>query len=266
MVAYRQHHEIDPGQAKFGVIDGTLDLIAEHEELIKAINAQFGEKPVAVVIDTLSCSLAGSENDDEPMKAYYKAAGKIVAAFDCVVIIVHHVGHADQERPRGWSGTKGTVDAQLIVTRSDSFATLKVQALKDGPDGSEGAEIVSKMVTVDLGHGKKSVVVVETDEAAPAAFKKKRPLGARLQNAFSCLISTSNSIGQPVPASFGLPGGVIGVQLDEWRTELRRCGVLSTEDKAERQAFYKIKSALIAKDLVRERDGIVWMVPTDGGL
>ena len=57
-------------------------------------------KPVAVCLDTLNRSLAGSESSDEDMSAYIRAADAIRDAFGCLVVVVRHCGH-NGERPRG---------------------------------------------------------------------------------------------------------------------------------------------------------------------
>jgi RecA-family ATPase len=71
---------------------------------------------VVVCIDTLNRSIAGSENDDETMSAYVRAADDIRAAFGCLVIIVHHCGHGG-DRPRGHSSLMGALDVQISVKR-----------------------------------------------------------------------------------------------------------------------------------------------------
>jgi AAA domain len=70
----------------------TLDLIREHADLIAAIQAA-GIDPVMVNLDTLNRSLFGSENSDEDMGGYVRAADAIREAFNCAVPIVHHCGH-----------------------------------------------------------------------------------------------------------------------------------------------------------------------------
>jgi RecA-family ATPase len=78
-----------------------LSLAADRRKLIDDIKRQVGEDiPAVVCIDTLNRSLAGSENSDEDMAAYIKAADAVRDAFDCLVVIVHHSGH-EAQRPRG---------------------------------------------------------------------------------------------------------------------------------------------------------------------
>ena len=92
--AFRQRHLPEHhDQVPFFLIADALNLVKDHPDLIGCIRLQAkGNLPVAVVIDTLNRSLAGSESDDKDMAAYIRAADAIRHAFGCVVIIVHHCG------------------------------------------------------------------------------------------------------------------------------------------------------------------------------
>jgi hypothetical protein len=128
-------------------------------------------KPAAVAIDTLNRSLVGSESSDQDMAAYVRAADAIGNAFDCVVPVIHHCGH-NGERPRGHSSLLGAADIQISVKRdaADNIVAT-VEAAKDGPIG---LEIVSRLVTVDVGQDEdgdaiSSCVIEPVGEPATAA-------------------------------------------------------------------------------------------------
>jgi len=84
-----------------------LSLVADQAAFVQSIRAQLvDKKPVAVIIDTLNRSLAGSESDDKDMAAYVRASDAIRDAFKCVVVIVHHCGHGGSDPggiPRLWA-------------------------------------------------------------------------------------------------------------------------------------------------------------------
>ena len=87
-----QGHE---GPVQFYLVGGSMDLVERPRRTsLAAIRAQIGDvMPVAVAIDTLNRSLAGSESSDEDMGDYIKAADAIRDAFECSVTIIHHCGH-----------------------------------------------------------------------------------------------------------------------------------------------------------------------------
>lgn len=157
-----------PAHIPFYLEPVTLDLVADHGELITAIRRQVREEdgpPAAVVLDTLNRSLRGSESSDEDMGAYVKAADVIREAFQCAVIVVHHCGIA-ADRPRGHTSLSGAVDAQLSVKRNaDDVILVSVELMKDGP---QGEVLASKLEAVDVGKDEDgdtitSCVVTETD-------------------------------------------------------------------------------------------------------
>jgi len=147
----------------------TLDLVRDHVALIAAIRQTLGDvAPVAVTLDTLNRSLAGSESSDQDMSAYVRAADAIREAFSCAVIIVHHCGH-DGVRPRGHSSLAGALDAQLAVKRDGANNVLvEVELMKDG---AQGDVIASRLEVVTVGTDEDgdeitSCIVVELDAAA----------------------------------------------------------------------------------------------------
>jgi hypothetical protein len=177
--AYRQEilkNKDDPGP--FFDVTLPLDLIRDHPALIMAIKRQLGDvKPVAITLDTLNRSLFGSEASDEDMAAYIRAAGVIIDAFDCAVIVIHHCGH-NADRPRGHSALLGAEDAEIAVKRlaDDKTIVAEVIRMKDGPEG-ERVPFMLRTVTVgqdERGNNMTSCVVepCETDLPTPSRGKR----------------------------------------------------------------------------------------------
>jgi hypothetical protein len=117
VAAFRKRYPAAKG-APLYLMFTTLDLIHDHKALIASIKAQLpeGVEPAAVLIDTLNRSLVVSENKDEDMAAYLRAADAIRAAFHCVVPVVHHCGH-DERRLRGHSSIIGNADTEISIKR-----------------------------------------------------------------------------------------------------------------------------------------------------
>jgi AAA domain len=146
--AQRRHYEFDDNPPLY-TMSGQANLISDHKRLVSEIRAQLGPdvRPVAVVLDTLNRSLVGSENNPVDMAAYTSAAESVREAFKCVVIIVHHCGW-DPSRPRGHSSLPAAVDAELSVVREGDVATVTVQYMRDGP---EGTQVVVKSKSIPVG-------------------------------------------------------------------------------------------------------------------
>ena len=207
----------------FHLMASALNLVADQAAFLEALRAQLGEeKPVAVVIDTLNRSLAGSESDDKDMAAYVRAADAIRDAFDCAVVIVHHCGH-NGERPRGHSSLIGAVDAQIAVKR-DAAENI-VATLELSKDGEAGAEIVSRLVPVEVGRDEddepiRSCVIVAVDALASAkATKQPRASNCRRRRKLRFARSTrgSRNAARRRPPSNHIPDGIKAITMDQWR-------------------------------------------------
>jgi AAA domain len=174
--AYERYYGIT--DAPFYLITDRTDLVHDHETLIADIKEQTPNAPVAVVIDTLNRSLAGSESSDEDMAVYIKAADAVREAFGCAVIIVHHCG-VDGTRPRGHTSLTGATDAQIAVSRDEKGNIIStVEYLKDG---AEGDVIASRLQLVELGTDDDGELItscvilpIEGEPYRPAATTKSR--------------------------------------------------------------------------------------------
>ena len=249
--------------APFHMMSSPLSLVADHAALVASIRSQLGDlTPVAVVIDTLNRSLAGSESDDRDMAAYVRAADAIRDAFDCAVIIVHHCGHGG-DRPRGHSSLMGSLDVQIGVKRdADENIVATLELSKDGP---VGLEMVSRLVPVDVGADEDgdaitSCVIEAVD--APSAAKVKRPstrLPKGAQIALRALTEALDECGVIPPASSHIPTNVKAVTVNQWRRYAYRMGVsTSDEDRAKRQAFQRASEALLAAKQAAVWDSYAW--------
>jgi hypothetical protein len=213
---------------------------------------------IAVVIDTLNRSLAGSESDDKDMSAYIRAADTIRDAFGCAVIIVHHCG-IDGTRPRGHTSLAGAVDTQIAVKRDSAGNIITtVERMKDGP---EGDTVVSRLesleVGVDIDGDPITSCVVVPVEGEITRQVTTRKLSDRQRLALDILSDCSAT---SLPAHFGLPAGLLGARIDVWREELFSRGVLERDAKNPRQDFKRLKQSLHARGAIGIRDDLVWRV------
>lgn len=108
----------------------------EISELRKSI-AALPEIPVLIIIDTLSQTFAGGdENSSSDIASYFRMINsELRAAFNCTVLVIHHTGHNATERPRGSSAITANVDFLLGCYRSDPEgmnARIDVTKQKDG--------------------------------------------------------------------------------------------------------------------------------------
>ena len=262
--AFRQTFPIEfDGPVPFYLQPLTLDLVADHKELIAAIKRQLETTaPALVVLDTLNRSLRGSENDSKDMAAYIAAADAIREAFNCAVAIVHHCG-IDGTRPRGSTALSGAVDAQLSVKRDASDAIIvEVEFQKDG---AAGDIIASRLKPVEVGKDVDgevitSCVITPTEALETHNAKPTRRLPDRAKLGLRALSEAILAHGKPAPTALGLPPDIRVVTQGEWRDELYRQNVISAEAANPRADFTRIQNQLAARDLIGSRNDLVWAV------
>ena len=212
-----------------------LNLTEQVDALIADIEAQLGDvRPGVVFIDTLNCSLVGSELKDEDMAAYLAAAGKIEGRFSCLVVIVHHCG-IDGTRPRGHTSLSGAVEVQLAVRRiGDRQMMVTVELAKDMP---EGVEIFSRLQMIDLGTDPDgdpiASFVVLPDEAKAAKAAASEPELTKNQQSMLSLLRDA---------------GQDGLTTKAWNGRAKKVGI-GAKRKAD---LYDIREKLKTKKLIYE--------------
>jgi hypothetical protein len=256
--AFRRHHGVE--SAPFYLLTAALDLVAKSGLLIASIKAQLGEDlPGVLFLDTLNRSLVGSESKDEDMARFLAAAEKVAQELSCAVVVVHHCG-IDASRPRGHTSLGGAVESQLKVERGNTGEIIVTVEL--AKDFAEGTEIVSRLDPVELGTDADgdpiTSLVVLPVEGRIQRRTVTRKLSPRQQLALAALDECAASGGTPAPADLGLPARTVVVQLNAWREELYRKGVLDRDAKSPREEFKRVRQQLQARNLIAVHDHLVW--------
>jgi AAA domain len=255
----------DETEVSFYLIASPLSLVANCATLIADISATLGQTiPVAVVIDTLNRSIAGSESNDRDMAMYIQAADALRATFGCAVIIVHHCG-IDATRPRGHTSLTGAADAQLAVKRdaADNIV-VSVEYMKDGPASDE---IICRLKAVEVGTDEDgdpitSCVVEPVEGATKTAKKKAAPkLNKAAKIALRALHEAIDDCGTVPPASSRIPTGVKAATVEQWRAYAAKAGITQGEgNDALRKAFQRAHETLIADGIVGCWTPWVWII------
>lgn len=214
-----------------------------------------------VVLDTLNKSLFGSENKDEDMSAYIRAADAIVSALKCVVIIVHHCGTAGT-RPRGHTALTGAVDVQIKVTRKQRTVTTEIELAKDGESGTI---LVSTLEKVLVGHdidGEPihTMLIVPAD---PETTRNERldKIAPKAKRAYEALCKLIEKEGQKVPSETPNVAGSKGVTIERFREILAKDEIVHEKGNP-RQELKRILVTLKSAGLADTSDELVWASQT----
>jgi hypothetical protein len=239
-----------------------LGLVADAKAFLRDVRAQLGDqKPVAVCIDTLNRSLAGSESSDEDMAAYIRAADAIRDAFGCLVVIVHHCGH-DGQRPRGHSSLMGALDVQIAVRRDGSSDI--VAELELSKDGDVGQQFVSRLKVVDIGVDQDgdpiTSCVIEAVDAVAPQDRVAKPPPKSCQTALRALHKALDEAGEAAPASSTIPASARVVSVETWRRYAYASGISDTDTPDSRQkAFARAHKTLLDGNYVRAWNEHRWV-------
>ena len=139
---------------KLAIYEDSLDLSSGTDDvgkLIKTMKREFADCGF-LVIDTLSRLLgSGSDSDPKDMNRAFQQFARIQRATGVHLAIVHHPGHSDKDRPRGFSNIKPNVDTLVRIDRPDDGDISTAVILKQ-KDGEEGQRIAFKLRQVVLGY------------------------------------------------------------------------------------------------------------------
>ena len=132
--AWHLQRGLDWRDIEFYVLPMAVMLNTQSAKVVAAAEA-VGVQPSTVIVDTMSQTFDGEENSANEVAGYFRELGnRFRALWRCVVMVVHHSGHAATERPRGSSAILANVDFMLGVFRDEKqmLATLTCEKQKDG--------------------------------------------------------------------------------------------------------------------------------------
>jgi hypothetical protein len=201
-------------------------------EAVHQLAAQHGA-PAMIQIDTLARNFGpGDENSTSEMGQFIAAMDDLKAQFPgCVIVIIHHSGHADKQRARGAMALKGALDFEYRVEKSDAAIRVSNTKMKDAEPPSD---VTFELQSVELSDGASSAVLVET-EARQAAKSLTR--GQKLALDAFCEAAADSD-------AWGDDGEFLGLSLEPWREVFYR---MHTGDNAEakKKAFQRARKELV---------------------
>jgi phage/plasmid primase-like uncharacterized protein len=107
--------------------------------------------PKIIVVDTLHRFLLGDENSSQDAKTMLDACSKLMAEFNCSVLLVHHTGinEAAQDRARGSSAWRGALDIEISIVPSKNDTPMQIIQRKS-KDAELAADLFCTLETVQI--------------------------------------------------------------------------------------------------------------------
>jgi hypothetical protein len=142
----------------FVMIERSIDFMkaTDVDKLIRTVRRAIQRRPCLIVVDTVSRSMPGAdENLQKEMTLFVKACDHVKDVFQCAVLGVHHAGKSGDMR--GSTVLRGAGDFVFKLERAKgaSIGHLTCEKQKDAPDGWKEPYAFEK---VDLADGQTSLV------------------------------------------------------------------------------------------------------------
>lgn len=160
---------IDPAalSRRFKMIEVTVNFMEpkDVQKLMRTVRSVVGARPCLLVVDTVSRSLPGAdENMQKDMTMFVHACDALKVAFQCAVVGVHHANKTGGDM-RGSTVLRGAGDFVFRMTRKpeSELVTLHCEKQKDAPSDWKEMYAVS---TVALAHDESSLVLDRLERPA----------------------------------------------------------------------------------------------------
>jgi hypothetical protein len=260
------NHVEDGADIPFYLIDARPRLGVEQgdqADLMAAIKAQVPEgTPIAmVVVDTLSQSLGGGEENGMGMVTFLGTMLEISKRFDCVACAVHHIGKGDDKRARGHSTVEGNPDFRWLIERQDNRKTrIFIDKMKDG-ETEVGFDVTLEVLELGInsdGLPVTTLIVKDIESANPSATASKTIKLSPSEKSFMAyylrVLNDNPDAKEYVkpyhdrPATEGVPDEAIR---EVWMKEQAGNAADEKEKKNAQRYYYNARKALINKDVIR---------------
>jgi hypothetical protein len=253
--------------------DDSLEFLRQQLDKAQQEFAERGIRLGAIVLDTLSASIPGAdENSAKDMSPVLKVLQDLAVERGACVLVVAHVGKEADRGIRGWSGLVANADGVITVgTPSDGLRTGTIVKVKDGESGQLfGFELAVRELHLDADGDPVTTCVIAWRDTPPPVRKSRRektlsPAMNQVMVALRCLEDGGST--ETVQAA-GAPPETLGVTLKALQDAAYQNGFggVEPEDAGERRrwqdsrrkSFANSVGYLVRDGLVRSEMGLVW--------
>lgn len=264
-----------PDLTKAADVEG---LLADAKVLQARLEAR-GERLGFILIDTLSASLAGAdENSGADMATVMRSLQRLAEELGVCVMVVAHLGKEAHRGLRGWSGLKANADGEMIIESADEDGT-RILTVTKVKDGEAGQKFAFGLEVIELGHDGDgdpiTTCLVDWSRSLPTKTAKSSLTPDRqiILTALDRLIDAN--LAHPIVINetigVGARPGTRGVKSEDLRDqayELGLGGVVPNEPHAKklwidrrRKSFANNFGFLVSEKFIRHEGDLVWPIP-----
>jgi KaiC/GvpD/RAD55 family RecA-like ATPase len=251
----------DPQPLRILTAGPNLLNLVDVENLIEQLReAQAkAEMPLGVVvIDTVSRSIAGGDENGADMTMVVAFNDRVRTEFGAACIAVHHSGKDRTKGSRGHSSLAAAADVILEV--HDKVATVK--RVRDGIGGTVfpfDLDVVD-IGTDEDGEERTTCVVNPIEGDIPRSCRTLKSLSGSATVALQALQEAIDTHGQTLPETSTLPRGVRACTIDQWHAQFEtRYGTEKRTPDAVNKAWQRARSELFKVQRVAVSDPFCWI-------
>ena len=142
-------------------------------EWVKDIKAACAGSCALLVVDTQQANFGpGNENSTEDAGNFLDNLKAVTRHLGCLVLLVHHTGHAEKGRGRGSSAIPGAMDAQFVIERSGRGMVVTASPTKS-KNWKDPEPLIGLLTAVEIGNDSKgrpiTAVTLADEPPDPAA-------------------------------------------------------------------------------------------------
>ncbi|MHB1011994.1 MAG: AAA family ATPase [Desulfobacteria bacterium] len=245
--AWQLHHKVDIAPHPVFLSTSRIELDEAGAAAVEAeadrISTEIGASPALIIVDTLARALpsGGDENSAKDVGAFINLVDRIRDRFQCVILILHHVGHVEPNRARGSSALRAAMDVELRVSYQSGIRSIVWSKLKDSPEEPRPSPFVLEQVLLETSEEGEPVfsAVVNWKGTTKTTTRISRSAVEDL-----ALATLREAIGSGVEAS-----------LESWRP-LFYAGHWGDNEDAKRKAFKRVRDSLRTKDVLHVKDDL----------
>lgn len=223
------------------LIVGTVERAAEA----------FGVSVGLIVLDTYNKGIAAGGGDENAAKDQNQAAAHLRLIHERLDVHIAGIGHTGKDTTRGERGSnarEGDVDLAVQIA-GDAVKTATVAKANDQEEG----DLVSfKGEVVHLGRDEDGDPITAFIVSRAAAVKEAKG-GSKLSDREALAMRALHAVRGTAPQ----------VQAEAWREQLKREGVIKSDDTNPRATYTRIRDGLVRKKIISELDG--WIVVRPSG-
>ena len=227
-------------------------------KLIRDVEADFGQKCVLIVIDTLARAMAGGdENTSADMGKFVRNCDKLREAIGATVNIIHHTGKDKAKGARGSSALRAATDTEIEIDVGKLAVTKQ-------RDMAKGEEMRFELEPVEIGHRSdgKIVTACVVRWVSVSEFESRvSPAAMEMLGVLEQMIGAEQDRIEDETGNAETNKSDIKIPWQEWQMSLLGCQKGPRGKALSRTALFGLRRELSESGLVKKDHQNQWFLP-----